>query len=181
MQLVGVVFYELAEVDLEMAVVPVRITALVHLSVAALWPSSGSVSLESYGSRVYHADFSRLVVCDLADDLLLGVAVPVECLEQTVPLAFADINMHLGQDGSVIEICNSVSRSVFVILFRRLYLDRSHLAGCEAKQYKYRCKQLLSHSLMSFIQSIPSWRLLLSVKSQYELFSQVEPYAQSAG
>ena len=102
-----VVFVELAEVDTEMAVVPVRICGVVHFSAIAFGAATRSVASQSDSSVLYMDCLCAFLVSDVCVkviDIVLEFIIP---LQQLVPLILGYADCDFRYDGLIPYVADS--------------------------------------------------------------------------
>ena len=121
-----VTFLELCEIQLEMAVVPVRGGAVMHLTRVAFRPAPGSVSLEPETCLLYDLLLCPLHITDITFEIFGCIRVLVKFREHLVPLVEGDGQMNLRNIFKIKYITQSFIRYDFP---RRIIFIRVFVAG----------------------------------------------------
>ena len=104
MEFVFRIFEVLGKVQLEMAMMPVRVAGLVHLAGIAFRAPAGSVALQAETAVLDESLLSVLVVKHVAADVGGSVGIGIVGLEQGIPLVSCHGDVHFRDAASVKDI-----------------------------------------------------------------------------
>ena len=104
MEFVSRILEVLGEIQLEMAMVPVSVAGLVHLSGIAFRTSAGSVALQTETAVIDEGLLSGLVVKHVAADVGGSVGIGIVGIEQGIPLVRRHRDVYFRDTVSVKDI-----------------------------------------------------------------------------